>query len=1648
MRLPLILALLFAALVPATASADLRVPDVGATTLLSDVPQSRTWEPSIATDGNRTFVAYIEERMGVTVHPVHAAGSEVHAGRALQEWGTRSVEGPEVVVSGQHVYVAWIQGSSALSERHAVVAASHDGGRTWERPVRAGRPTGLGAWDLQLAADGDNVFVAYVDSANRIWTAGSRDGAQSFTCFATVTEPGDGAHRFDVAVDGQHVYWSWMSQADDVMVRRSKDAGRTLEPVAVVYEAGREGRPGLPALAADGGTVAIVFGQRFAMPREDGSGVDSGWEPRVAMSSDGGATWATKAVGGEATRCVDFYCADYSADVDGGRVYAGWRAKGQMWLARSEDGFAPRALGPYLYTWRASTPPAIDAHGDTVSTVWHSAPRLDDGDLDPVAAFSTDRGRTFALRTIDTGAAQDMFPVTAAWGPEPAGAGFAWWRYDAGDVKFAPLSAAEPDVAVEDVRPVQVAEDAARLASGRPTIIRTVLRAKGVRARAVGVEVELAYDRDGERVERTFERRIVVSPGLNTVQLLAEAPVVVGAGRITATVTVVPAGADADPANNTAEGSRAVVQPRSLRVLFVPIHAKDEPAPLCPDVQGVAEGTKRYFDAAWPVDPETFSVVSDCATVLTHPAGIDEAGLMDDGQLISRLDSLKFSAKVDKVIGVVPRGWFSRQRIAGFQNVIGIAPQGGGFDSGIVERQNTGGWIVAHELAHSLGQDHLNDTPAPGYWVAEKRDIADTTRDFRHHNTDGADVADTTGRWTSKATWDDLTAKLVTAPDLKRNVKGSDPFMFAVSGSVAGRAVKAGPAFELDGQAESQSGPFTAELLGADGAVLETQSFGPATDLGEVRTSIGAFSLRLPAHAAARTLRLRRGDEVLHTRTRSAAAPTVKVATPARAELGEDLKVTWEASDADGDTLTSLVSITTDGGRTWRSLGDATTEGERTVKAVSSLAGDGLRVRVTTTDGWNTTTSESGEFVIGGQATDGRLAISDLFSSYTVNADGTDLKRLETHGEIRWSPDGNRLASSAAGDLWVMNADGSDRRMVKARYGNRLFSHPVWAPEGDRLLVFNSTTASSLGDPRWVDLATGTETPFPTRGTPCEVTRDGSRVLLTGDRDYGLTRADGTEFVSLNPISGFECMSLSPDQRSGVVVGDNADVVANEIVLWDLQSKTMRNLTKGAFGQYNRCPRFAPSGEWIYWASSRDRGGYAFDIWKMRPDGTGAVKVLDGGDEGHSWACVDVQPRRGAAPEPTLEQRDPVARAAAASGQEGAPIALDATGSTPGADDAAITAYGWDLDGDGTYTDATGATPTATFPDEGTYTVSVLVTDARGRTATATSDITVENAKPVITEAQFTESGMLTAQIADGGATDTLTAELYWDREPGERARLIASGDGRYRIAAQHPGGATIVSLVVTDSGGASAEALATRVVVPANGAPTAADATAQTRVGESVDIALPAADPEGERLHYEVVDQPAKGSLQLRAESLDAGAPDVTYTAGEEEGPVTFSYRVSDGTGTSSVATVTVDVTLAPTAETPQPPHAYEATVPEPARTARVGTKPVDQRAVEQATAVKAADVLTFPSAKACVSRRQLTIHVKRGAYKRVVVHVNGKRVKVRNRAAGVDLRGLPKGRFKVTIAVTLKSGKVVKSTRQFRTCTAGNKTKKGGRS
>ncbi|MEA2312613.1 MAG: hypothetical protein QOE28_2581, partial [Solirubrobacteraceae bacterium] len=84
------------------------------------------------------------------------------------------------------------------------------------------------------------------------------------------------------------------------------------------------------------------------------------------------------------------------------------------------------------------------------------------------------------------------------------------------------------------------------------------------------------------------------------------------------------------------------------------------------------------------------------------------------------------------------------------------------------------------------------------------------------------------------------------------------------------------------------------------------------------------------------------------------------------------------------------------------------------------------------------------------------------------------------------------------------------------------------------------------------------------------------------------------------------------------------------------------------------------------------------------------------------------------------------------------------------------------------------------------------------------------------------------------------------------------------------------------------------------------------------------------------------------------------------------------------------------------------------------------------------------------CVSRRHFAIHLRRlkgDRIKRATIYVNHKRVKrVRGKKTSlpVDLRGLPKGRFTITVTATTAKGRHLRDVRRYRTCTPRPKKKK----
>jgi hypothetical protein len=88
------------------------------------------------------------------------------------------------------------------------------------------------------------------------------------------------------------------------------------------------------------------------------------------------------------------------------------------------------------------------------------------------------------------------------------------------------------------------------------------------------------------------------------------------------------------------------------------------------------------------------------------------------------------------------------------------------------------------------------------------------------------------------------------------------------------------------------------------------------------------------------------------------------------------------------------------------------------------------------------------------------------------------------------------------------------------------------------------------------------------------------------------------------------------------------------------------------------------------------------------------------------------------------------------------------------------------------------------------------------------------------------------------------------------------------------------------------------------------------------------------------------------------------------------------------------------------------------------------------------AAKVFTLPSARSCISRRHFRIRIHKVpgvTFVSAVVKLRGKRVKTlkgRRITAPIDLRGLPKGTYRVSITAKTSDGRSVSDARTYHTC------------
>ena len=268
----------------------------------------------------------------------------------------------------------------------------------------------------------------------------------------------------------------------------------------------------------------------------------------------------------------------------------------------------------------------------------------------------------------------------------------------------------------------------------------------------------------------------------------------------------------------------------------------------------------------------------------------------------------------------------------------------------------------------------------------------------------------------------------------------------------------------------------------------------------------------------------------------------------------------------------------------------------------------------------------------------------------------------------------------------------------------------------------------------------------------------------------------------------------------------------------------------------------------------------------------------------------------------------------------GQTVQLNAGGSSDR--DGTISTYAWDLDNDGQFDDASGATATRSFAAAGTYTVGLRVTDNRGATGTATSVVTVNaasvpappppNQPPV---ASFTASPNpatvgQTVQLNAGGSSDPdgTVSSYAWDLDDDGQFDDAAGSTASRSFAAA---GTYTVRLRVIDNRGATDTS--TSVVTVSNAlvppplppnAPPVASFTLSPRAplaGDPVQLMSTSVDPGGAILSHswDLDDDGQFDDSFSRAPVVRFGVP----------GAYPIGLRVTDAQGAADTASQTIIV-------------------------------------------------------------------------------------------------------------------------------------------
>ena len=245
-------------------------------------------------------------------------------------------------------------------------------------------------------------------------------------------------------------------------------------------------------------------------------------------------------------------------------------------------------------------------------------------------------------------------------------------------------------------------------------------------------------------------------------------------------------------------------------------------------------------------------------------------------------------------------------------------------------------------------------------------------------------------------------------------------------------------------------------------------------------------------------------------------------------------------------------------------------------------------------------------------------AVEQNWDVFVMDADGANARKLTDNPLVdymaTWSPDGSRIAFVSVRErnqeIFTMRPDGSD--IVQLTRGTANNNTPAWSPDG-KSMVFQSDRDGRAQV--YVMAADGSAQRALTRDSIASAgpswSRDGRQIYYSSQRaghtEIHVMNADGTGSRQLTTTAAGHSGLPAPSRDGRLIAFWSSRDGNDEIYVMNPDGSNPRNISNNP--ARDAFLGWTPDGMYILFRSSRDRA--AFDLYRMRPDGTGVTRLTN-----------------------------------------------------------------------------------------------------------------------------------------------------------------------------------------------------------------------------------------------------------------------------------------------------------------------------------------------------------------------------------------------------------------------------------------------------